>query len=179
MRLLDYFAGPPFYLWSPLAPAECARRVNDAAGFAFDPFRKGVTGFVWLDRVRLRYRTAIREFGTKPVLAGRIDPMRGGTQLRLRFRAPMPAYFALAMAFPMLLMMIWFAMLASNSLGVSTDDFVPLLMAAFVFVVLPFAMFFVGTRNAEAELQELLRFLAQHAQARPMAEHHRPEFPPW
>ena len=89
-------------------------------------------GLIWLDRVRLRRRKAMREFATRPLLAGRIDPMRGGTRLRLRFRAPLPAYSALAHAFPLLLLMVWFAMLAPNSLGVSTDDFAPLLMAAFV-----------------------------------------------
>jgi hypothetical protein len=177
MRLLDYFAGPLFDLWSPFSPEECARRVNAAAGFAFDPRRSGVIGLIWFDRVRLRYRGSPFEFGTKPVLAGRIDPMLGGTRLRLRYRAPMPAYFAAALAVPMLLLMIWFAMLASNSLGVSSDDPVPILMAAFVFIVLPFVMHRIGSRNSEAELDALLRFLAQQVQARRLAEGFRPEFP--
>ncbi len=179
MRLVEYFVGPFIYLWSPLMLEECRQRVNAASGSVLNPFHLGVTGFIWLSQVRLRYRSALHEFGTKPVLVGRIDPMHGGTRFQLRFRAPMPAYFALALAFPMLLMMIWLAMLASNSLGVSTDDAAPLLMAAIVFVVLPFAMFFVGARNADAQLDALMRFLAQHVQARPLAEHLRPDMPGW
>ena len=134
-------------------------------------------GLIWLDRVRLRRRKAMREFATRPLLAGRIDPMRGGTRLRLRFRAPLPAYSALAHAFPLLLLMVWFAMLAPNSLGVSTDDFAPLLMAAFVFVILPVVIFFIGSRHAEAELLERLRLVARHAEARPMQEQIPPVFP--
>ena len=179
MRLLEFFAAPLFYLQSPLLIDECSRRINDAAGSVLNPWRTGVAGFVWMSSIRLRYRTALFEFGTTPVLIGRLDPMHGGTRFQLRFRAPMPAYFALALAFPMLLMTIWLGMLASNSLGVSTDDAAPLLMAAIVFVVLPFAMFFVGARKADAQLDELMRFLAQHAQARPLAEHLRPDLPPW
>jgi hypothetical protein len=179
MRLLDYFASPLIYLQSPLSIDECSHRINAAAGSVFNPFHLGVAGWVWMSTVRLRYRSALTEFGTKPVLVGRIDPMHGGTQFRLRLRAAMPAYFAAAMAVPMLLMMLYIGMLATGGLGVSVDGAEQLLVMAVVFVILPFVMFFIGARNADAHRDALMRFLAEHVQARPLSEHLRPQYPPW
>jgi hypothetical protein len=179
MRLLDYFSARLIYLQSPLLIDECSDRINAAAGSVFNPFHMGVAGFVWMSTVRLRYRSALHEFGTTPVLIGRIDPMHGGTRLKLRFRAPMPAYFLAAFVVPMLLMMIWLAIVALGPLGATSEGGLEILAVAIVMVILPFLIFFIGSRNADAHRDALMGFLAQHVQARPLAEHLRPQYPRW
>jgi hypothetical protein len=166
MGLLDYFSARLIYLQSPLPIEECSHRINATAGSIFNPFHMGVAGFVWMSSVRLRYRSALHEFGTTPVLIGRLDPMLGGTRLKLRFRAPMPAYFAAAFVFPMLLMMVWLAIAALGPLGASSEGGLEILAVVIVMVILPLLIFLIGSRNADAHLDALMRFLEQQVQAR-------------
>lgn len=179
MRLLDYFTAPLFYLQSPLPIEACSRRINDTAGSVLNPFSTGVAGFVWMSSIRLRYRTAWYEFGTTPVLIGRLDPMHGGTRFQLRIRAPMPAYFAAALAVPMLLLVIYLGLLAAGGMGVSADGSGPMLLLASIWMLVPILMLVLGAGRAQAHREALLDFLGQHAQAHPLAEHLRPQFPPW
>lgn len=177
MRLLHYFSARLIHLQSPLDIDECSHRINAAAGSIFNPFHKGVAGYIWMSTLRLRYRSAFHEFGTTPVLIGRIDPSLGGTRLKLRFRAPMPAYFTAAFIVPMLLMMVWLAIVALGPLGASSEGGLEILAIAIVMIAIPFLIFFIGSRNADAHLDALMQFLAQHVQARPLPEYLHPQSP--
>ena len=91
----------------------------------------------------------------------------------------MPAYFLAAFVVPMLLMMVWLAIVAFGPLGESSEGGLEILVIAIVMVILPFLIFLIGSRNGDAHLDALMRFLEQQVQARPLAEHLRPQYPPW
>lgn len=173
MRLRDYFAGQEVNLRSPLPAAIVAERINEAASRSFlgigpfSPFRIGVIGRIWQGHVRLRYRRSLMEYNTKPILAGRLSDAGAGSELRLRYRAPLGGY---------LFFLLWYPVMALFGIVISLGEFAPGItsvgkamfiawMLAFLF--LPLVFHVIGTRRSEEELAEMIEFLGEHAEAAP------------
>ena len=165
MRLSDYLAGQPLVLMSPFPPEECKRRINEAAGFPLNPFRKGVIGGVWFSgHLRLRFRRSIREYQGKPVVAGRIERSGGGSRLELRYRAPVTVYISVAAIIPAIVLILW---IVSSGPGASPSatsiGFVALVVVAGLLAQMIGHR--IGTRHADVELAEIVTFLQRTIKA--------------
>ena len=168
MHLRDYFAGQRLTLRSALPVETVSERINEEAGFALSPFTTGVVGYVWWGYIRLRYCTWLFEYNAKPVLCGRLSEDGNGSRLDLRYRAPVWIY-----AF----YLFWYLLLASmavevlghvgpaNSAGSETIG--PIATLA-ILAIAPLGLHMFGTRRSDDDLAELLNFLAECAEARPM-----------
>jgi hypothetical protein len=169
MRLKDYFVGIPVRLESRLSPAVAAQRINSAAGSTIWPFTTGVVGRVLLRFIRLRFRSSFAEYNAKPILAGRLRESRSGSVLNLRYRAPASAYALYAFWYGFLGVIALSPLFGDAELnaGLTTTDFAIIAAGLAVFLVFPVVLHFIGTRNSDDELAEILDFLAQHAEAKP------------
>jgi hypothetical protein len=115
--------------------------------------------------LRLRY-SSFFEYNAKPILSGRVERTATGTILRLVYRSPYATHVFLV---------FWYLILIATTGVMLTGGTEPALEGSdrsFPFaiigllVVAPIGMHFVGTRNADAELEELLDFLERVAEAR-------------
>jgi hypothetical protein len=169
MRLKDYFLGVPIRLESRLTAADVAERINAAAGSTVWPFTTGVVGRVSFGVVRLRFRSSFAEYNAKPILAGRIREARSGSILALRYRAPAWVYAFDVFWYSFLAFIALFPLFGDAELNpeLTTTDFALIAAGLAAFLVFPFVLHFIGTRNSDFELAELLDFLAGHAEARP------------
>ena len=164
MRLLAYFGGHPIRLWTPFPPSLCASRINEAARSPFDPFARGVVGLVLFGHLRLRFRSGWLEYGAKPVLAGVVASAGSGSRLDLRYRAPASIYVGLALTVPIFGLMLWLSATDQHA-GLHALDLWPVAMVVMLFFSMQYAWHRFGTRNSEAELDEILEFLEQTIRA--------------
>jgi|GEM_PF-2704726 len=166
MRLWDYFAGREVWLRSPLTPRIAADRINDAAGSLAWLSRKHVLGGAWFGYVRINRRGSLFERRFEPVLAGRIVAVPAGSDLHLRYRAPNWIY---------LLVPVWYSMVAAFAIGIMSFGTQVVLTDAQKAIILAFASLvpilnlMFATRRSGEQLAELLAFLAEHAEAKPIA----------
>lgn len=166
MRLRDYFGGKSVRLHSLLSPHTVSERINAAAGSRFWPFTTGVVGGVWAGHVRLRFRSSITEYNAKPVLADRLREGSTGSTLILRYRAPAWAY---------VFDLFWYSVLGLVTFGLlvggirpdtTSGDLVTAVAVCLTLLIFPLVMHYVGTRNSDQELRQLLHFLAEHVDAK-------------
>ena len=166
MKFKDYFLGRTLVLSSPLPPGEVQSRIDKAAISSLLPFQFGTVGWSRLRAFRLRQRTSLIDYNAKPMLVGRLVEDRDGTRIEANFGATfwMKAFFVW-----------WYAILVVFFVGAIAlgpfqgEDgeavyfpylFIPL------FAVSPLAMHYALTRGAEYDLEELLAFLEDVANAR-------------
>jgi hypothetical protein len=162
MRLRDYFVGQPVLLNSLHSPRIVAERINAAAGSIFSPFKRGVVGGVWLGRIRLRFVSSFGEYNAKPVLAGRLREAPTGSILVLRYRAPIRVYLFHVVWYSILLL-VALAFLAGE---IKSTGFAPAFLVPATLLIFPLVLHYAGTRNSAEELDYLLDFLAEQADAK-------------
>jgi hypothetical protein len=168
MRFRDYFLGQRVLLRSPLKPADVVCRINGAAKSSWWPFNLGVIGGIRFGRVRLRYASSPFEYNAKPLLLGRIDEAIPGSVLRLTYRGP---------RWSLLFDLFWYGLLATIAVVFLTTGLDPPATGSDTFFVvlgfvgmaaLPAIMHLVGTRRSDEELVELISFLADTVDAKPI-----------
>lgn len=161
MELIAYFRGQPVRLHSPLRPEEVAARINAEAKSIFWIFSSGVVGGARLGHVRLRVRSSPFEYNAKPVLAGRIVGDGQGSEIRLRYRAPIAIYLFYLMWYGFLLALA-LTMPFNGRLEISMWEFLLLLVA---FAAMPLIMHAIGTAGSDRDLEQLEAFLLEEVQA--------------
>jgi hypothetical protein len=129
------------------------------------PFAMGVVGIVGFGYIRLQYRRSPFEYNAKPVLSGRITDSASGSNLELRYRAPLWAvalylvwYSVLALVAAVLIENGWPQELpaAAKAMAVSTIG---------LMLIGPIGLHAVGTRRSDEDLTELINFLSHCAEA--------------
>lgn len=168
MRMQDSLEGIALDGYSPRSPEECARRINAAAASILNPFPSHPVGGVIAGHLRLWKRTSPFQYNMKPVLAGRLIPDGDGTRFDLRYRAPVAQYLSMGCMGLVFLLFVFVAMLAGPASGLSRGEVI-LIFIAFGAAMTAFIwlMHRIGTMNALTDLDEMLAFLAEHAEARP------------
>lgn len=167
MRLADYFFGVRRQLQSPASARIVADRINEAASSSLWPFTTGVVGGVWSGHLRLRFRTSFLEFNAKPVLTGRLRETPSGSCLDLNYRAPAWVY-AFYLAWYLSLGSVILLML--GAIGVRNTDLQGGELASvwaglILLLIAPLMFHYLGTRRSDDDLERLLDFLAQQADA--------------
>jgi hypothetical protein len=167
MRVSTYVRGIRLAGRSPLPPEECARRINAATASAIGSAAGVPVGRV-TRRGHLRLqksRSILIGYGAKPVLTGDLWPDKGGTRFELRYGghfldlSAFGCWFLFALLFAGLL-------IAGVPTGHVSGETLLAGAGALAFVVGSFwVTHLFGTRNAMAELDELLRFLEREAEA--------------
>jgi hypothetical protein len=170
MRMIEYLVGRRIQLSSPFPPQECTRRIDAAAPSTFS-MASGVVGGARAGRLWLRYRSSpFSATSGAPRLVGRMEPAGTGSSLRLRYRAPAgtPFFF-----------LWWFIMFSLIFLAVAPNiRWAPDIsvmerfgVGAVYFAIMfggPAMMWWMATRTAEVDLEELLKFLAESVKAWPV-----------
>jgi len=163
----DYFLGKRVTLRSPLRPEAVAERIRaNAKRWFWSPFYTGPAGGVTFGRVRLRWVASFFEYNEKPVLVGTVDEAAAGSVLNLVYRGP---------TFGRLFYIVWYLFLGVFSvilLVKGTDP--PLhgadLLAPFlglgVMAGVPIGLHMWGTARSDEELDALIEFLEEVADAR-------------
>jgi hypothetical protein len=166
MRLKDYFIGERFRLHSPMSARMVAEHINEAAGSALWPFTTGVVGGVWSGLICLRYRSSLFEYNAKPVLAGRLHTATGGSNLELRYRAPLWVY-GFYLFWYLSLTLIIFSVIAFGWTPEIRDGEKAIDFGIFaLLLVTPLGLHTIGTHRSEVELAYLIDFLSRHAEAK-------------
>ena len=166
MRLRDYFQGQPIVMQSRLRPDELERRINDATISRWGPFEKGVVGWARFGRIRLRFRPLFFEYNMSPILAGRIDDSSGPTRLLLSWRAPLPAYVFFALWYGFALLFLAFLLFGGASLDAQGGERLVPPLLLLLLALAPLGLHYLGTRNADAHLAELVSFVEKAGEAK-------------
>lgn len=164
MKVAEYLKGRPVRLVSPLDPATVQAAINAHTRSGFQPFGKGVVGWVRMGRVRLRYRAGFFDYNAKPVLVGRAENDMGRTRLELSYRAPLKVYGFIFLWF-LILTIFWGIVSQALAQASSLESIALKLVLFLVYLLMPLWVHWIGTLDAEEELDLLLQFLRQHAKA--------------
>jgi hypothetical protein len=163
MRFRDYFIGIPVELASALPPGEIASRINASAASPWNPFARGVTGRASKADIQLRFSSSPLEYNSKPCLRGSIKADGTGSRLRLRYRGR---------KFSILFFVVWWTALLLVLIGAASAwlaepkgfDATELIWIP-VFAAFPLVVHYIGTANADADLDRLIAFLREEAGA--------------
>ncbi len=168
MRIGEYLVGRKLELRSPLSPDEVSKRINAAASLIYRPFGLcEVIGGSYFGFVRLGFFTSDLQYNASPVLFGRLQERLGSTEIRARFGAPIWVKVIFGIWSFVFFLALWVLLFSPAGLAPGADwralsIIVPLL------IILPVAMHLIGTRNSESELERILEFLSDYAEARPV-----------
>ena len=169
MRIRDYLRGYRVVIQSRLRADEVQRRINAATISSWPPFASGVAGWAHFGRIRLRYRPGFFDYNAGPILAGRIADELGPTQLRLRFRAPLPACFFFAIWYGFFSIFLIVFLLDGAASTTSTADLSTGIGMFLVFLIAPIVIHYVGTRKSDAYFEKIITFLEDVAEAKRMS----------
>ena len=165
MRLRDYFRGEAVELESRLRRDELQDRIEAATVSRWTLFEQGVVGWARCGRIRLRFRPRLVQYRMGPILAGSIDDSSGPSRLHLRFRAPGSAYVFFALWYAFMLVFLGFVLFGDvPAPAPGAERLMPPLLL-FLFLLAPLGIHYLGTRDAPAQLAELVKFLEEKAEA--------------
>jgi len=168
MNLRDYFIGQEIELRSPLMPEQIEQGIKDALRrpWLSRPFQIGPAGGIWLGRIRLRYQSSFFEYNAKPILIGRVERTPTGSTLRLVYRGRtwFRAFFLFWYVF-LAIILTTFAILGTDPPLHGAERLFPFAIMV-ALAVFPFILHAIGTRNSDDDLDELIVFLGQVADAR-------------
>ncbi len=166
MNLWDYTMGRRVSLRSPHSKKEVEQRINSAAASVFSPFHHGVSGGVYLGRVRLAWSIPMFGNGFRPIFAGRVIEDAGESELRARYGAPI---------FVLIFLLFWYGLLSIMAISqtvaylsgdrVSEDSWMVLFLLPVSFA-LPILIHFVFNMNADKHFEEILELLEREADLR-------------
>jgi hypothetical protein len=169
MRLVDYFFGIRRQLRSPTSARIVADRINEAAGSAFWPLTTGVVGGVLSGHLRLRVKSSFFEYNAKPVLCGRLRELPSGSSMDLSYRAPAWIYpfYLFWYGFLGLIFLMMLGQVGTRNPDLQGEALSTIWVVLILFLIGPIVLHYVGTSRSNEDLECLLDFLAEQADARP------------
>ena len=167
MKLRDYIFGRKILLVSPLAKDEVKRRIKRGTSFGFSPIRRGVSGWVIFNHVRLAWDIPMFSNGFRPILAGGLRENKGGTIFKASYGAPF---------FLLVFMAFWYSVLASIGFTATLllfeeepqtgKEWIFAVMIP-LFAIAPLAIHAIFNRKANEHLEGMLDHLREIAELHP------------
>lgn len=161
--------GQRFVMRSPLPLEQVKQRIKLASGSVFVPFRPGIRGGVFLNRLWLDHSELgwPLTYNAAPRLTGRLQDALGSTEIHARFGPPplFVPFFIFWYAFLAFITIVLILAVVSDRSDLDWEVLPYGFGMLAVFLVFPAAMHYLLTRNSAAKLEHILDFLKQEVQA--------------